>query len=152
MASGDVFLGFQWQDSNGLTWEVRFYNHPVGFSGFAASDHESGTGTIHIQTHDTRARKQSMAYLNDVRVDSNIENRGLGSMLVGEAIEECIRRGHKGACGYLSEVDIGHFSKLKYFYEKLGFSVAFYDPSRPGYKYDRAGRIEMTFNNVQAEP
>ena len=152
MANDDVFHRFQWQDRNGLTWNVVFYNHSVGFSGFVESSHQRGTGAIHVQTHNTNAQKQSMAFLNDVRVDSHIENRGLGSMLTGEAIEECVRRGHTAMYGYLSDVDADHFPKLKYFYERLGFSVAFNDISHSDYRYDRAGKIEMIFNNVRVEP
>ena len=92
-----------------------------------------------------------MALLNDVRVDKLIEDRGLGSMLVREAIEECKRRGHKGICGYLSEADSCHFPKLKYFYNKLGFSVGFYDVKHSDYRFDRVGEIEMFFNNVRVE-
>ena len=147
MISNDVFRRFQWQDRRGLTWKVVFYNHEVGFSGFGVPSQGPGTSEIQVRTHDGWSRKQSMAYLHDVRVDSHIENRGMGSMLVREAIEECARRGHEGMYGYLSELDSGHFQKLKYFYEKLGFSVSFYDPSRPDYRYDQAGKIEMTFSD-----
>ena len=151
MTDDDIFLKFQWQDRCGLTWNVGFDNSSMGFSGFAASRHERGTGIIHVSTHDNHAQKQWMAFLNDVRVDSRIENRGLGSMLVRRAIEECIRRGHKGICGYLSDVDIGHFQQLKHFYKKLGFSVGFYAAEHPDYRFDRVGKIEMCFNNVRAE-
>ena len=92
-----------------------------------------------------------MAFVNDVRVDRSIEDRGLGSLLVREAIEECKRRGHKGMYGYLSDVDIGHFPKLEYFYRKLGFSVSFNDMTRPDYRYNRAGTIEMVFDDVRTE-
>ena len=90
-----------------------------------------------------------MALLNNVKVDCHIENRGLGSMLVRETIEECKRRGHKGICGYLSDVDRDHFPKLKYFYKKLEFSVGFYDVKHPVYQFNRVGKIEMLFNNTQ---
>ena len=120
MTNDDIFLKFQWQDRCGLTWNVGFDNRLLGFSGFAASRHERGTGIIHVQTHDIYAQEQSMAFLNDVRVDTHIANRGLGSMLVREAIEECIRRGHKGIDGYLSSADSDHFPKLMHFYKKLG--------------------------------
>ena len=54
-----------------------------------------------------------------VEVNERMENRGAGSMLVGEAIEECKRRGHVGIEGKISSVDSDHFDKLKHFYEKL---------------------------------
>ena len=150
MADDDMIHRFQWQDGYGLIWQVGFYNHAVGFSAIAVSDSQRGTGAIYLRTHDIRSQKQPIAFLNDVRVDSRIENRGMGSMLVREAIEECKRRGHRGLYGHLSEVDSGHFSKLKYFYEKLGFSVVFYGTTHPNYKFNRAGQIEMSFNNTSA--
>ena len=151
MANDDTFMKFQWQDRSGPAWNVEFDNLPVGFSGFAASKYERGTGIIYVQTHDIYAHKQSMAFLHDVRVDSHIENRGLGSMRVREAIEECKRRGHKGICGYLSDVDIDHFPKLKYFYEKLWFSVVIYSEDQPKHQSSWAGKVEMIFENVRAE-
>ena len=151
MTNGDVFSRFEWQDKGGLVWTVRFTERQTGFSGFMASRQAPGTGLIHITTHDIIARKQSMALLNDVRVNSHTENRGLASMLVREAIGECVRRGHTGIYGYLSDVDAGHFSKLKYFYEKLGFSVVFCDVRHPDYTFDRAGKIEMVFDNIRDE-
>ena len=128
--------------------ERAFSTRSLGFSGFSVSSHERGTGTIHVSTHDFHVQQQSMAFLNDVRVDSDIENRGLGSMLVREAIEECKRRGHKGINGYLSIVDCDHFSKLKHFYKKLRFSIVFYTEDHPDYRFDRVGKVEMIFDNV----
>ena len=43
-----------------------------------------------------------MAHLMDVEVNERMENRGAGSMLVGQAIEECKRRGHEGIEGEIS--------------------------------------------------
>ena len=146
MDKEDVFRRFEWQDKTGLTWSIVFYNDPVGFSGFAYHSHRHGSGTVHVQTHNIREQKQSMACLTDVRVDNHFENRGLGSVMIREAIQECIHRGHKGIYGYLSDVDSDHFPKLAYWYRKLGFSVGFFDPSDPNYRFHRAGRIEMIFN------
>ena len=86
-----------------------------------------------------------MAYLTDVQVDKYLENRGVGSMLVGEAIKECKLRGHKGIEGDLSNVDSDHFDKLEYFYEKLGFTVVFYEPEHPDYSPRRVGKVELIF-------
>ena len=146
--ANDFFHRFQWHDRCGHTWHVRFDNHVVGFSGFAASENQRGTGAIYVQTHDIHAGKQSLALLNDVRVDDRIENRGLGSMLVREAIEECKRRGHKGLYGFLSEADRDHFSKLEHFYGRLGFSIVFYGTTHPDYKFNRVGKIEMAFHST----
>ena len=149
MANEDMFRRLRWRDRNGLIWNAGLYNRSMGFSGFAVSNHQRGTGAIYVQTHDILARKQSMGFLNDVLGDSRIENRGLGSMLIGEAIGACIRRGHIGMQGYLSEVDAGHFSKLKYFYEKRGFSVVFWDVRHPDYRFDRVGKIETVFDSIR---
>ena len=51
----------------------------------------------------------------------------------------------KGMEGNLSDVDRGHFDKLKYFYEKLGFTVMFYERDHPSYRHARVGKIEMIF-------
>ena len=88
MANSDVFHRFRWRDRSGLVWTVGFTDEPVGFSGFMASRQMRGTGLVLVQTHNTHSQKQSTALLNDVRVDSHIENRGLGSMLARKAIEE----------------------------------------------------------------
>ncbi len=150
MADDDFFCRFQWQDRYGHTWHVGFDNYVGGFSGFAASKDQRGTSSIYVQTHEIHAGKLSMAFLNDVRVDDRIDNRGLGSMLVRVAMEVCKQRGHMGLYGHLSEVDRDHFPKLKHFYEKLGFSVVFYDGAHPDYKFNRVGKIEMIFNNTRA--
>ena len=86
-----------------------------------------------------------MARLIDVRVSKQLENRGLGSLLVGQAITECKQRGHRGIEGKLSTVDSGHFDKLEYFYKRLGFSVTFYESSHPLYEPPFVGRIKLLF-------
>ena len=150
MTHHDVFLRFQWADRHGLIWTVAFTEEPWGFSGFMASSQVHGTGLVEVQTRDIHSQEHSMARLCNVWVCSKMENRGLGSMLVGKVIEECSRREHKGIDGYLSDVDSDHFTKLRYFYEKLGFSFVFYDVKHPDYRYDRVGKIEMLFNDVGA--
>ena len=101
----------------------------------------------HVQTQDLDSQRQlPMACLLDVEVNERMENRGAGSMLVGEAIEECKRRGHVGIEGKISSVDSDHFDKLKHFYEKLGFTVVFYAPEHPDYRHNRVGKIEMLFS------
>ena len=149
MTNDDVFHRFQWEDRNGLTWNVEFIEGSGGFSAYAKSEHVRGRGEAHVQTHDIDGQKQPTARLDDVRVDSLIEDRGLGSMLVREAIEECKRRGHKGVYGYLSDVDRDHFPKLKHFYKNLGFSVVIYSEERPKHQTSWAGKIEMLFDNVR---
>ena len=142
MTNTGTYRRFQWQDKTGRAWIVHFYNEPWGFEGFVASEHENGTGSIRIQTHQL-SQEKSIARLADVQVDDRIENRGMGTMLVMEAIKECKRRGHVGIDGYLSIADSDHFPKLKYFYTKLGFSVVFFTDKHPDYSYDRVGKIDL---------
>ena len=113
MTRDDMFLRFRWRDRGGTVWSVGFDENPVGFSGYVASKGVRGTGSVYLQTHDIDNQEQSRALLADVRVDGPVENRGLGSMLVRTAIEECKRRGHKGIDGYLSDVDRDHFPKTR---------------------------------------
>ena len=153
MTNDGVFLRIQWQDKCGLDWTVVFTEEPLKFSGFMAASQVRGTGEIHVQTHDTYSRKLSMACLRHVEIsDRRLENRGMGSMLVGIAIEECKRRRYDGIEGYLSSVHGDHFTKLKHFYKKLGFSVVFYAEEHPDYHYDRVGKLEMNFNKIPTEP
>lgn len=150
MGNGEVFRKFQWRDKSGFTWNVEFCNGSSGFSGYAVLDQRGGTGRIHLQANSLGSQQLPMAFQDDVHVDSHSENRGLGSMLFGAIIEECMLRGHKGICGNLSESDRIRFPKLKHFYEKLGFSVYFYDNRHPEYGFARAGKIEMIFDNTSA--
>ena len=103
-----------------------------------------------MQTYSTGDPKTPIARLNDLQVSAPFENRGMGSMLVREALEICKRLGHEGMDGDLSMVDSDHFDKLKHFYEKLGFSVVFYSPGDPDYRISRVGKIDIKFENVQA--
>ena len=144
MANTETYRRLHWKDKSGRTWKVKFYNESWGFEGFVYSERERGTGSILINTHQL-FRKKSIARLSDVRVDDHIENRGIGAMLVREAIKECKQRGHRGIDGYLSSADSDHFLKLKYFYTKLGFSVVFFTEKHPDYSYDRVGKIELAF-------
>ena len=152
MTNDGVFHRFQWEDKNGLTWNVEFIGDSLAFSAYAKSVSVRERGEAHVQTPDTDDQNQPTARLDDVRVSNQTENRGLGSMLVREAIEECKRGGHKGIYGHLSEVDRDHFPKLEHFYKKLGFSVVIYSEDRPKHQSSWAGKIEMIFDNVRVEP
>ena len=101
-------------------------------------------------THDSPSQLLSIARLIDVRVDRRVEDRGIGSMLVKEAIAECKRRGNKGIYGDLSIADKDYFPKLEHFYEKLGFSVVFYEKDHPADGGWRVGKIEMLFEDGPA--
>ena len=150
MDFSDASRQFQWQDRYGLVWDIYVYDDDTLISWFARPRYDGyigGTNLAHVSTHTfDPLRKLPKARLLDVQVDRYLENRGTGSMLVGEAIEECKRRGHMGIEGKISSVDSDHFDKLKHFYEKLGFSVVFYEPEHPDYRPGRVGKIEMLFS------
>ena len=116
-----------------LTWRMRPGN--VG-----------GRYEAYVKTHDFDTGEQlPMAHLTNVEINTGMENRGAGSMLVRRAIEACRRRGHKGIEGDLSRNDSDHFNKLKYFYENLGFTVIFYEPEHPDYRNPWDGKITLVF-------
>ncbi len=149
MTSSGASGRFQWRDKYGLVWTGELDETSSMLTWFIRPRDWGGRCVAHVQTHSYHTGEQlPMALLTDVEIDRYMENRGAGSMLVRRAIEECKRRGHKGIEGYLSSVDIDHFDKLKYFYEKLGFSVVFYGVKDPDYRFDRVGKIEMIFSNA----
>ena len=80
-----------------------------------------------------------------MRVNSFMENRGVGSMLVKEAIDACKRRGNLGIDGNISKVDRDHFDKLKHFYERLGFDFELFDAERLDGRSNTVGRVFMRF-------
>ncbi len=86
-----------------------------------------------------------MAALDDIRVQAEAENRGVGSVLLEEVIETCRTRGHSGIEGRLGRRDSGHFDKLKHFYEKHGFTVTFHSPDDPAYDPEWPGETRLVF-------
>lgn len=141
MTSSDAFKQFPWSDKYGFIWDVVFYPGTISFSGYADPVHTGEPNVIHVRTHLFPSQKLSVARLEDVRVNCQFENRGIGFMLVRTAISECKRRGHNGIEGNLGAVDRGHLPKLIHFYEKLGFSVVLYDEEQIA----GIGEIEMAF-------
>lgn len=141
---------FQWRDKHGLLWSGHMEEDPAMLTWRVKPEGHGGRYVAYVRTLDFDSGEQlPMAYLTDVRINKRMENRGAGSMLVRRAIEECKRRGHKGMEGDLSDVDRDHFDKLKYLYEKLGFTVTFFDrePSEIGKSW--AGKIEIIFGETK---
>ena len=147
------------QDKRGVVWDVYQIDSPNMISWYAQSECVEVGCEAHVKTQkiiensltaydpvtNAHLRQLPMAILGDVRVDEQLENRGLGSMLVREAIAECEKRGHKGIQGTLSRVDAGHFDKLEHFYTSLGFSVVFFRPEDPEFSSGWRGKVELAF-------
>lgn len=55
--------------------------------------------------------------------ESDIENKGYGSILLQNVIKLAKMIGLKQITGNLAAVDSDHFDKLRYLYEKFGFKV-----------------------------
>ena len=144
------------RDKYGSIWDVYQIDDQTTFSLYARQLSEGVQGQALVKTHEvmrirldaqeeTVLQKLPVAFLGDVRVEEQFENRGVGSMLVEEVLAECKRRGHRGIEGSLSEVDRDHFGKLEYFYKKLGFSVVFYKCDDPEYNELGPGKVELRF-------
>ena len=103
-----------------------------------------GHGKAFVTTHDGK-RQLPMAFLEDIRVCKEIENRGVGSLLLQAVIEDCKRRGHKGIEGDLSYADRAHFDKLERWYPKNGFEIKFYDEEEENAS-GKPGRVWMIFD------
>ena len=137
---------FWWGDKYGLIWHGHMDETPTSLSWRITPQGLGGRYEAYVKTHDFDTGDQlPMAHLTDVRVERRMENRGTGSMLVRRVIEECKRRGHKGIKGDLSRKDSDHFDKLKHLYEKLGFTVIFYEPEHPDYRNPWDGKITLVF-------
>ncbi len=68
-------------------------------------------------------------------IESEIENKGYGSILMNNIINIAVMLEADSITGKLAETDSDHFDKLKYFYEKYGFIVKISDPSKTGTIY-----------------
>ena len=99
----------------------------------------------HILTADD-LRQLPMAVLQDIRVDEEVENRGVGTLLLKAIIEDCKLQGHSGIEGELSETDRDHFDKLAHWYPKNGFSIKFYDEKERRRSRNKPGRVWITFD------
>lgn len=56
--------------------------------------------------------------------ESKIEEKGYGSILLGNTIKLAKKMGFEKITGNLSAVDYDHFDKLEHLYKKFGFEVA----------------------------
>ena len=148
---------FSWRDRTGLTWRFRQEEgfHMVSWYGLPEGYHYGckafvKTHEVDIDFSEPDGSKDTVHLLEigrliDVRVNSFMENRGVGSMLVKAAIEVSKRRGNLGLDGKISSVDRDHFDKLKHFYEKLGFDFELFDPEELDGRSNTVGRVFMRF-------
>ena len=145
---------FAWRDRTGLTWRFRQEEgiHMVSWYGLLEGYNygcEAFVKTHQIDLGDSEdedtVRLLEIGRIIDVRVNSFMENRGVGSMLVKAAIEVSKRRGNLGIDGEISDVDSDHFPKLRHFYEKLGFTFELYGEDQLGERSTTVGKIFMRF-------
>lgn len=78
--------------------------------------HPIGHGYLSI-----KGRNTTVAKIEDLEVDSDIENRGIGSSLLKFMENWAREHGVKKLIGDLSDVDAEHIGKLSYFYRKHGY-------------------------------
>ena len=106
-----------------------------------------GTGEAKVKALEIGSLRPMMfARLVDVEVDAEVQNRGVGSMLIRAAMNDCRSLGSLGMDGEISSVDKNHFPKLRHFYEKLGFSFVLYDADQLDGRTNPVGNIEIRFD------
>ena len=120
----------------------------------------NGEGKAFVRTHevidkslpwdhilsDNDVGQLPMARLEDITVSQEVENRGVGTLLLKAIIEDCRQRGHTGIEGDLSDTDREHFDKLEYWYPQNGFSIKFYDKAERRRNRGKPGRVWMMFD------
>lgn len=84
--------------------------------------HPIGRGHISIKDRNT-----TVAKIEDLEVDSDLENRGIGSSLLKFMENWAREHGVKKLIGDLSSVDAEHIDKLSYFYRKYGYKFQLHD-------------------------
>lgn len=134
-----------WADRSGRVWRVQWitYDGAIEWNARLASRRAILKASASVTVGSGALRR--MARLDDIRVDEEVENQGVGSRLLSEIITTCRKRGHVGIEGELSIVDSDHFDKLTHFYEKFGFTVTFHSPYHPDYNPKRPGDIRLVF-------
>ena len=140
--------GFQWRDKKGCVWIVSRREQQTLVHWRAASPQFRGIGEADIKALEVGSlRPMRIARLMDVVVDGEVQDRGVGTMLIKAAMNDCKRLGSMGMDGKISSVDENHFPKLKHIYEKLGFSFVLYDSDQSNGKSNTVGEIEIRFDD-----
>ena len=144
-----VIRKWDWQDKYSAIWLVALTEEddPLSFELYAKpKSFSDSVSFIEIKLIDGADACRISVKIRDWRVPERYENRGIGSMLISEAILECRYRDVKRITGDLSAVDKDHFDKLKYIYKKHGFTVRFFDPNtiKRNSNKIKLGEVELT--------
>lgn len=83
-------------------------------------------------------------FINDIRVEGDgQQNKGYGTELL-KAVKKIAEISKSNRIiGDLSETDIDHMDKLKYFYSKQGFTVSYYSKQQGS----NIGKVDLDLKN-----
>lgn len=98
---------------------LRFTNVTFYVCSTLNEDVDESIGIAALTIHDT---EQSIAKIEDIRVDPAYRGRGIGSLLLDYIEQWAIKKNVKRLHGELVRVDIDHIGILRRFYKKHGFS------------------------------
>ncbi len=139
---------FKWRDKKGCDWVVSRREYQTLVYWRAETPMFRGIGKADIKAREIGSLlPMRTARLMDVVVDNEVQGRGVGSMLIRVAMNDCQRMGSLGMHGEISSVDEDHFPKLKHIYEQLGFSFVLYDSDQLNERSNTVGEIEIRFND-----
>ena len=143
-----VIQQWNWSDKYETSWRVSMTEgaDPLSFEIYAESaSFAAPVCFIDVRLYDKGEKARISANIADWRVPSANENRGIGSMLLREAILECRHRGVNRITGDLVGGDKDDFEKLEYLYTTHGFTVDFFDADKVNRNpnKDHLGEVEL---------
>lgn len=139
---------FEWRDKKGCVWIVSRRETQTLVRWCAANPRFGVVGEACIKALEVCSlRPMRIARLMDVKVNGEAQDRGIGTMLIRAAMDDCKRLGSVGMDGEISSVDANHFPKLKHIYEKLGFSFVLYGSDQLNERSNTVGEIEIRFDD-----
>ena len=139
---------FRWRDKKGCVWVVSRRERQTMVHWRAETPLFRGTGEADVKALEVGSlRPMRIARLMDVVVDGEVQGRGVATMLIRAAMNDCQRLGSLGMDGEISSVDENHFPKLKHIYEKLGFSFVLYASDQSNGRSNTVGEIEIRFDD-----
>lgn len=77
-------------------------------------------------------KDEALIKIGDIKVFGKNKNHGYGSILVNELFKISDKQNVTKIAGWISEVDWSHVQRLKYFYEKHGFTVILNSEKKSG--------------------